>query len=316
MRLLSQLNKIGEVRLTASQFVLLILVLVSTITVLFLLIRVQDLLDRSADKSCAAQIQQANLKNQWLGRETALELDKCKTRYVSIATDDQALLKRKIADEMAWCWYQWGEGDVNLFKLEGQYCYPCSILSFDKPIGQIPSFMQYLEDTKILSSQITYAEYLSTASRDTTEMPPTPEYSVDTNEQYAVLLWYSRQREDGIRKVIYQMTGWDITPSQIGIATGGSIAIGGEVVMFFTLRRVAPVLRAFGPVGKVVRNTIIGGANTAITTTAVGVGAVAYVHARESEGWYTLSGIYLTPNKPDGYYAKGCSDAAVTSVSP
>ena len=73
----------------------------------------------------------------------------CPTEQITIKGDlrkkeAQESAKRKIADSMAKCWSQFGEGKLNLFQGEGIFCAVCSVIEFENPrTPQLSGFVDY-----------------------------------------------------------------------------------------------------------------------------------------------------------------------------
>ncbi len=312
MRLRSQLRQEKKATsFTSGQLVLLILILVTTALMLLYISRLRESYDAIAEKGCAAQIREADRRNTWEGREFAMELDACQTKQIPVNSTNPLAVQKTVADAMTRCWDEWGRGNVDLFKTDGEYCHACSVISFEKDIGEIPDFQNYLASTKTPRGE-TYLQRLTPGIRDTDEIIESPVYTLRTDTDYAVLIWYSRQREDGFRKRLYDWTGYDVTPTQIGAASGTmTFALG----LFGTAYAAGAVSQT--PIVGAPLAAIISEKGAAFTNkaTIAAIGA-SYIYARASEGWYTTSAIYLTPNEPGGYYARQCDQMASTTKSP
>ena len=150
-------NKQGE--LTTQQLVTIIILITSFIIILFLIFRLN--LGETTDKEIC--------RNSVVLAEKSLikaSLD-CKTNYLTIESEDKKEIMKTIADEMADCWYMFGEGKINYGVKSGssiKYAI-CSIIEFDaKAQEKIPEisysdFYNYLS-TQNKGTSETYLQYL------------------------------------------------------------------------------------------------------------------------------------------------------------
>ncbi len=181
------LNKKGE--LTTQQIVILIILIMSFAVLLFFLFRLE--LGKTTDKEVC--------HNSVVTRgNVAIPTDSinlnCKTNYVCITEDGTCEqmtspeikevetseeIYEVLAEEMADCWWMFGEGKIDYIgdkALPKNYCSICTQLAFDDSIQNIkdeegnPVFenneiskdelYEYLFETGMPGSQETYAEYL------------------------------------------------------------------------------------------------------------------------------------------------------------
>jgi hypothetical protein len=169
-------NKIGE--MTTQQLVMLIVLIVSFVIILFLIFRLN--LGGTTD----AEICHNSVVLKGQSDLTSGPLD-CKTDYICISgggdcsefsssaqikidAENKTQIMEAIADEMANCWYMFGEGKIDYgsgFLSKSVSCGICSIISFDNNIQDktkeisYAEFYDYLKNTKKDSSQ-TYLYYL------------------------------------------------------------------------------------------------------------------------------------------------------------
>lgn len=176
------LIKNRKAELTTQQIVLLIILLVSFVIILFLLFRL-NFKGESEKELCYNSVM---MRGSAAVPAEATPL-KCSTTYVCITKDGscEGLTKPEVkkvktkeeiyqvlADEMAECWWMFGEGKVNYvgkdFK-HNLYCSICSQILFDNSLEEVEEveevidkrdFYGYLEKTKISEEQ-TYLEYLT-----------------------------------------------------------------------------------------------------------------------------------------------------------
>lgn len=190
-------NKKGE--LTTKQLVVIIILIVSFIIVLFLLFRL-NLGETSSKEICHNSVLLKKKSGILAG-----PLD-CRTNYlciskggacdeisatstVKVTTKNETM--KAIADEMAACWWMFGEGKINYVgeELSGKVaCALCSVIDFDEESeGSISylEFFNYLKTTSKSSSQ-TYLQYLySTNSFD--EESPYYQNEFDLSKQYSLV---------------------------------------------------------------------------------------------------------------------------------
>jgi hypothetical protein len=165
-------NNKGEI--TTKQLVTLIILILSFTVILFLIFRL-DLGETSDKQICHNSVV---LRSQ--SKLTTGPLD-CKTNYLCISgggecesltptttievdPGDEDEIMQAIADEMADCWWMFGEGDINYVgtDLLGYHCAICSSIGFDDEIGVSITYedlFNYLEITEKDNSQ-TYLKYL------------------------------------------------------------------------------------------------------------------------------------------------------------
>ena len=201
-------NHKGE--LTTQQIVGLVILITSFAVILFFLLRLN--LGETTDKEICHNSVLMKSKSVLGG-----ELD-CKTNYVCISgggkceginptiTKKIDLSKpnaknetmKAIADEMADCWWMFGEGKVNYVgkDIVGYHCAICSIIKFDEEIqlGETTyeEFYNYLAKTKKDKTQ-TYLKYLYDVNslEDVKSKLEVEEFkfeeTISINEQYAVV---------------------------------------------------------------------------------------------------------------------------------
>ncbi len=103
-----------------------------------------------------------------------LDSIRCPMKKKTIKTGNEAEIKQELADEMAECWYKYGEGRLNLFRDtpgdELTYCAVCSKIDFegDAKDKKIDDFTLYLLNNQVpakylkteIDSTKTYFNYL------------------------------------------------------------------------------------------------------------------------------------------------------------
>ncbi|MEK6847733.1 MAG: hypothetical protein AABX50_01250 [Nanoarchaeota archaeon] len=156
-------NKKGE--LTTKQLVTLIVLIASFIIILFLIFRLN--LGQTTDEEICRNSVVLKGQPQFISGP----LD-CKIAYVTISTEKKEEIMKTLADEMASCWYMFGEGKIDYGSggvrgaIDTQVDYAiCSIIEFDDNVGEkIPQvsyqeFYNFLNIEKKDETQ-TYLKYL------------------------------------------------------------------------------------------------------------------------------------------------------------
>ncbi len=174
------MKKKGE--LTTKTLITIIVLIASFVIILFLLFRLD--LGATTDKEICHN--SVVLKSKAKGFVGALD---CKTNYVCISgggkceninptetikislKGEDEIIKQKImkviADEMADCWWMFGEGELNYLgtDFEGYHCAICSIVKFDEEVYtkfseiNYAEFYYYLSETEKSNTQ-SYLKYL------------------------------------------------------------------------------------------------------------------------------------------------------------
>ena len=176
-----QKNKKAE--LTTQQIVTLVILIASFAIILFLLVRL-NLGETTEKEICHNSVV---LKGNSKLPDNALILD-CKTNYICFTKDGDcdkmknSELKKVgseeevyqiLADELADCWWMFGEGKINYVKKDLNsklYCSICSQIAFDKSVKEIPgleegflsqdNLYEFMSNEKLSGDEETYLEYL------------------------------------------------------------------------------------------------------------------------------------------------------------
>lgn len=172
---MNKINKKGE--LTTQKLVTIIILITSFVIILFLLFRLN--LGVTTDKEiCHNSVVLASKGKGLVG-----ELD-CKTNYLCISgggkceginptttvevnPNNKEEIMKAIADEMAECWWMFGEGklDYKHADWEGYHCAACSVVKFNKKVQaefseiSYKEFYEYLKNTKKSDTE-NYLKYL------------------------------------------------------------------------------------------------------------------------------------------------------------
>jgi hypothetical protein len=174
------INKKGDI--TTQQIVLLIILIASFVVILFFIFKL-NLGGTSQKEVCHNSVLTRGSK-VLPGQSVPLN---CKTNYICITQDNTCermsgtFEKKKVAtadetyailaNEMADCWWIFGEGKINYVGdtfLKDLYCSICSQIAFDDSMNKIfengkieqSSLYEYLAATKVSNKDETYLDYL------------------------------------------------------------------------------------------------------------------------------------------------------------
>ncbi|MFH1840475.1 MAG: hypothetical protein ABH849_04985 [Nanoarchaeota archaeon] len=151
-------------------------------------------------ESCLQSVKIAGLSKTLRGGKGVTENFNCGTYYYNYDTETKDIMLSNIADEMFWCYWQFGRGEVDFltdYKLNSQSkCYVCSQFTFSDQTrvnypGGITTYelFTYLNNHEIPLGGDMYSEYLigekdarfNTDPADKTYLPLSEEYWVVFN---------------------------------------------------------------------------------------------------------------------------------------
>ena len=179
------LNKTKKAELTNEQIVILIILIVSFAVLLFFLYKL-NLGKTTSKEICHNSVMLKGATLEELKETVSLNCDRsyicitedsggCKEMYkpeiVEVKNLDE--IYQKLADEMANCWWMFGEGRVDYIGggvTKGNYCSICSQILFDTSLNNIEvvnegkiskdNLYDYMSKTNIPGKEITYSEYI------------------------------------------------------------------------------------------------------------------------------------------------------------
>jgi len=180
------LNKTKKAELTNEQIVILIILIVSFAVLLFFLYKL-NLGKTTSKEVCHNSVMLKSSTISKLKETVSLNCDRsyicitedsdgCKEMYkpeiVEVKNLDE--IYQKLADEMANCWWMFGEGRVDYigedFFIKDNYCSVCSQILFDTSLNNIKgideekiskdNLYDYMSKTKLPGKEITYLEYI------------------------------------------------------------------------------------------------------------------------------------------------------------
>lgn len=266
-------NKKAE--LTTQQIVILIILITSFVVILFLLFRL-NLGKTTEDEICRNSVV---MRGGSVLPEDATPLN-CETSYVCFTEDGscEAMTKPEIvkikskdelyyamAEEMADCWWMFGEGKVEYTKKDfghDNYCSICSQFAFDNSVKTIEDFEEgildkddfydYLTKNEV-SEELTYSEYLFGANN-------IEDLKAMAVQEYEVGGTFGKINLDKQHYLVMGITtevdGWVLAIGGIGVGIG--VIVGGAVL-------------GSNPIGWIAGAVVIGGAGAGLGSAAQGI---------------------------------------------
>ena len=271
-------------RITGDISLVFVIIMILTLVVLAAVIYPEyTLFTRIATKTpydmCKQSVNQAALMR--LGNIELSPFLKCQTEQITIKEKDEEAAKKKIADAMYNCYYQFGRGEKELFSGSGTFCFVCSTIDFEdagKKITQLTEFNKYLFEN-YANTKETHAQYLYKDQTEKTRetLKKTGEYTKTRPVQkLGIIFTYDRG--------LTSDTKWDILK---GGAVGGAGAI---------------IAIALAPIS----------VPTILATAIVAGGAYAGGYGVYTLGEFTrLTGVTLKPYSADELNKLGCTQNIV-----
>lgn len=254
----NRLNKKGDI--TTTQIIVLIILITSFIVILLFLFRLN--LGKTSDKEICHN--SVIMRGSSVLPKESIPLN-CQTNYLCITQDGscekmsgtyetkKVKIKEEVyeilANEMADCWWTFGEGKLNYVGKDFQsdlYCSICSQISFDNSLEIFEnkeideqSFYNYLANNKISGKDISYLDYLVglKSSKDIEESLQTANYGfrkLSIEKQYFIIMGILSQA--GVENWVgagvgIGMIGGGILLGPLGIIVGGAIGGGGGYIL-------------------------------------------------------------------------------------
>jgi len=261
--------------------------------------------DSVYDQRCAASVLAYSRVNSLpFGDEAADAADiECPTRFIMIEDGSQRVQKRQVANLMANCWKNYGEGRLLLFSAtDTKFCAMCSVFRFEDENERIIGFPTYLLTERIPwrdeeGFAPTYYDYIAGGvaggvnTGTITDDPAMERASLDTNyldgsKRYAVFFTYYKE-------------SWWYKLRNFLIAAGITIVVvaGATAFTVFTAGVGSPL------------------AVIAITSTVAGVTAGGAAAAgTTSADWHAR--LMLAEYTPENIEELGCEELPISMVDP
>jgi hypothetical protein len=169
------------------------------------------------------------------------DVGKCPTEYIEIDETDEEKIKKKVANEMADCWYKLGEGEYELFEADTgtvQHCVICSVMDFSvntevdgllEYLGENAAPAHYTIDDYAGGEPVSYADYLHGYRSDPAVQllyEDETQDVLDTSYDYATIFMYAKK---GQVSKIWTTSGGLVVGTVGGavlLATAGIPAVG------------------------------------------------------------------------------------------
>jgi hypothetical protein len=146
-----------------------------------------ELCRKSVDLSSMAHIKGVNV----------IDTLECPPVDVKITDSKEDAIKRKVADEMADCWYKFGGNTKELYNRNfgtDKFCAVCSYIKFDGSARdrKINGFIEFLTTKNVKKGYggFDYMTYLSPGRSKTGQLQS--DMTIDTGQQYAVVYVYDK----------------------------------------------------------------------------------------------------------------------------
>lgn len=198
-----------------------------------------------AVKSCAVSVDaNARLRLGKLELPTAIT---CPARELAISDEETA--NKRLAEELADCWYQYGEGKLNLFREdEGTFCTVCAFINIKtkESVKGLPDYLmaEQLPDNSgrlyydyLSGYKTSRAEQVFGALKNPGVFDAATKNELKPGTTYAIIFQYLKG-EEAFRNFVEHIT-LQTTAGKIGFFTGliaapGGAAIGAGAVMAFS----------------------------------------------------------------------------------
>ena len=193
------------------------------------------------------------------------EMDQCETSYVEINEDDEEEIKAILADEMYYCWDQFGEGRKDFISewRDGRWCFICSRIDYDPSVQSeypaIDNFDLYLRDNEFpyftQNKTTSFYEYFY---EDGNMQDLSKSFQIDTGKTSYVVFCADKEKN------------WNDIGKGLGIGVGGGVALCGIGILVSPLSGGASILLC----------------GTGVVSSVLGIGYATNHHPDFSAGLY------------------------------
>ena len=185
-------------------------------------------------EACLQSVKIADLSKTLKGGKGGTENFNCGTYYYNFDLETKDTILKNMADEMFWCYWQFGRGELNFiddFKFKGvSKCYVCSQFTFSDqtrvnyPDGiTVNEFLIYLNNYRIPLGEETYAEYILGIPGARYEVNPADKSFFPLNEEYWVVFSVIKE---GVVSSFFGKTSGKVQATSGGLAIAGAIVLG------------------------------------------------------------------------------------------
>jgi hypothetical protein len=193
------------------------------------------------------------------------EMDQCETNHIEVKKDDEEEIKEILADEMYYCWDQFGEGKKDFISewRDKRWCFICSRIDYDSGVQSdfptINNFDLYLRDNEFpyfsSNKSISFYEYLF----EENNVPGiNRDFKIDTGKTSYVVFFADKEKN------------WNDMGKGLGIGVGGGVALCAAGILVSPLSGGASILLC----------------GTGVVSSVLGVGYAANHHPDFSSGIY------------------------------
>jgi hypothetical protein len=212
----------------------------------------------------------------------------CPAVEVTIKDGNEDTIKKKVASEMADCWYKFGEGDKELFDRlwisSDTFCAVCSYVEFEGSAKdkQVTGFIEYLNTHKVktMYGRKSYIEFLNTMTPADIEKSY-GQGTIDTSKDYDVIFVYTKGA---------------MFDKVTGALTGGAIGAGGTVIITGLLAAPEPIIT-----------------KAAVVVALAGAAVGAYAGDSASSQWGAMT--ILTPHEEGTFDKLECEKLPIAQRS-
>jgi hypothetical protein len=155
------------------------------------------------------------------------ELDQCETNSFEVNEDDEEEIKKILADEMYYCWDQFGEGRkdfISEWRTTGRWCFICSRIDYDSRVQSdfptIDNFDLYLRDNEFpyftQNKSVSFYNYFY----EDGNMPDLDkEFKIDTGKSSYVVFFADKEKN------------WNDMGKGLGAGVGGGVVLCGVGIL-------------------------------------------------------------------------------------
>ncbi len=193
-----------------------------------------------------------------------------RTKSISIKGNEEqkkAELQRIMADEIYYCWNQFGEGKLDIFGGAKKYCSICSVISFKENTPEMNGFEFYsylikntVPNTELSQQGVTYFDYMQGRSKKG-EMDPNlllknseglRQIKFEQDSSYSVIFVYAKS-EPMIDNAMEFIGKFIESPGGKGAIIGGALIAGGAILSMTGVALPAGVALIAAGAGAVIR---------------------------------------------------------------
>ncbi len=159
--------------------------------------------------------------------------------------DRKETMKKAMADEIYYCWNQFGEGKLDLFGGPKKYCSVCSVLTFKDQGTELNGYefysylmKTYVPDKELAREGITYFDYMQGYQKKGAFDPnillknkqELEQTKMETNSAYAVVFVYAKSEPmiDNALEIIGKF--WESNSGKVAVIGAALLFVGGAVV--------------------------------------------------------------------------------------